>query len=277
MNRPVLRYHGGKWRLAPWVIMHFPRHARYVEPYCGVASVLMRKPRVKQEIINDMNAAVVNVFRCLRDPDLAATLEAQLRLTPFAHDEYNASNEPSDDPVELARRTFVRSFQSFGATGVIRHTSGFRLDLQSRRTTEHCWPEIPSFIKYWCERLQGVVIESMPAVKLINRVDKANNGATLFYVNPPYVHKSDRDMRNVYEFEMTEDDHRELSDALHSIKGQVVLSGYPSELYKELYGDWQQVSRPHVANCAKQTTESLWISPNALTQPTLDLFAERNE
>lgn len=24
--RPVLRYHGGKWKLADWIISYFPRH-----------------------------------------------------------------------------------------------------------------------------------------------------------------------------------------------------------------------------------------------------------
>jgi hypothetical protein len=30
-TRPVLRYHGGKWRLAPWIIANLPAHRTYVE------------------------------------------------------------------------------------------------------------------------------------------------------------------------------------------------------------------------------------------------------
>lgn len=49
--RPIARWHGGKWRLAPWILSHLPPHKIYLEPYCGAASVLLRKPRSKVECL----------------------------------------------------------------------------------------------------------------------------------------------------------------------------------------------------------------------------------
>lgn len=67
-GRPVLRYHGGKWKLANWIISMFPKHRVYVEPFGGGASVLMQKPRSYAEVYNDKWDVVVNVFQCLRAP-----------------------------------------------------------------------------------------------------------------------------------------------------------------------------------------------------------------
>lgn len=51
VTRPALRYHGGKFRLAPWLLQFFPPHGCYVESFGGAASVLLRKPTVYAELL----------------------------------------------------------------------------------------------------------------------------------------------------------------------------------------------------------------------------------
>lgn len=109
-TRPVIRYHGGKWRLAPWIVSLLPPHRICVEPFCGAASVLMRKKRSWAEIVGDLDDRVVNPLRVLRDKSMADELARLLALTPFSETEFRCSKESSDDMVEEARRTLVRAF-----------------------------------------------------------------------------------------------------------------------------------------------------------------------
>lgn len=81
-------------------------------------------------------------------------------------------------------------------------------------------------------------------------------------MTPPYP-ASVRDKGTDYVHEMTDEQHVELAALLHSVKGMVVLSGYPCDLYdKELYADWERFEKAHLADGARKRTEVLWISPN---------------
>src|SRR5262245_38216470 len=125
--RPVLRWLGGKWKLAPAILQYFPPHRAYVEPFGGGASVLLRKQRSYAEIYNDLDDEVVNLFRVLRDEQKAKALIAAVSLTPFARLEFDESYGDTADAVERARRLIVRSFMGFGSNGHnINRATGFR-------------------------------------------------------------------------------------------------------------------------------------------------------
>lgn len=133
VTRPALRYLGGKWRLAPWILRHFPPHRVYVEPFGGAASVLIRKPRSQGECYNDLEGGVVNLFQVLRDPDLCADLCRAIDLTPFARDEYDRAFETTADPVEAARRLIVRSYMGHGSSAALAvRSTGFRASMVNR-------------------------------------------------------------------------------------------------------------------------------------------------
>lgn len=263
-ERPILRYHGGKWRLAPWIIEHLPPHRVYVEPFGGAASVLLRKPRAYAEIYNDMDGDIVNVFRVARD--LGDELVRALELTPFAREEFDLSYAPAADPVELARRTIVRSFMGFGSNTSKRTSSGniartgFRANSNRSGTTPaHDWRNYPAKLRQLIDRLQGVVIEHRDAQQVMAAHDSEH---TVHYVDPPYV-AATRDHGHDYRHELTNADHVALADQLHRLRGAVVLSGYASALYDDLYADWQRVDRHAHADGARPRIEVLWLSPGA--------------
>lgn len=249
--------------LAPWIIEHFPPHRIYTEAYGGAASVLMRKPRAKLvEVYNDLDGEIVSLFRVMRDPVTAGALREVLQATPFARDEFTLSYETSEDPIEQARRTVVRSFFGFGSDSASGATTGFRAN--GNRQSAHPardWSNYPAAVGTFCERLQGVVIENRPAVEIILQHDSPE---TLHYCDPPYAHstRSAYTLRTGkgYRHEMTEDDHRRLAEVLHASQGMVVLSGYPSTLYDQLYSDWRTVERKALADGGSERVEVLWIN-----------------
>lgn len=283
-TRPVLRYHGGKWMLAPWVIQHFPPHRIYTEPFSGAASILMRKPRASLvEVYNDLHGEIVSLFRVLRDPVQSARLAEVLRLTPFAREEFVLSYERSDDPVEQARRTVARSMMGFGSNSASGMKSGFRSN--GNRQTAHPasdWTNYPAAVATFCERLQGVVIENRAALDIIRQHD---NVATLHYCDPPYVHDTRSEHTTTkgkgYLHEMTDADHRELAQVLRECVGMVIVSGYPSGLYADLFDGWHVSERAALADAGSagraERTEVLWMNDacmEALERSRGGLFAE---
>lgn len=263
-TRPVMRYHGGKWKLAPWVVEHFPSHVVYVEPYGGAASVLLRKPRSTGEVYNDLAGEVVNVFRVLRDPESAARLAVLLALTPYARQEFLASYDPASDPVEQARRTIVRAAMGIGTNAVGRRSrNGFRAKRAGGILPASEFAHYPPHVATFTARLSGVVIESRPALDVIALYDAPD---VLLYCDPPYLASLRTDGRaRAYAHEMTDANHADLADALRQVRGMAIVSGYAGPLYAGLYEahGWRRVDRATTADRGSRRVESLWISPRA--------------
>ena len=267
LRRPALRYHGGKWKLAPWIISHFPAHRIYVEPFGGGASVLLRKPRSYAEVYNDLWADVVNVFRVLRDPVSATELERLLRLTSFARDEFEAPwPDETIDVIERARRTIFRSFAGFGSASTnAKHSTGFRANSNRSGTTPaHDWANFPQHITTFTARLAGVVVENRPAVDVITSHDSAE---TLHYVDPPYPHETRNMARGnaAYACEMATADHEQLAEVLNSCSGMVIVSSYHSAFYEKLFNGWLRIDCKALADGARDRTESLYLNAACAT------------
>lgn len=274
VTRPVLKYHGGKWRLAEWVIAHLPAHHAYVEPFGGAGSVLLRKPRSPIEVYNDVDADVVRLFRVLRDPASAAELQRVTELTPWSRAEFHACWEtpPGLSDVELCRRLIVRSFQAIGAKRA-RSRNGWRarVDHYSPTDSWRRWPgEIPAFV----DRLRDVMIEARQAQDVLELYESPN---TCFFVDPPYLHAARAwGQRAIYEHELSEGDHVSLLGQLLNSRSMILLAGYRTPLYDDalLPEGWRRFDVRARAQGNLPRVESMWLNPAALAnmpRPALDL------
>lgn len=253
-QRPILRYHGAKWLLAPWIISYFPPHRIYTEAYGGGAGVLLRKPRSYSEVYNDLDGEIVNVFHAMRDK--GAALKRYLLLTPFSREEFFLAYGRSKDPVKRAANTIIKSFMGFGSDS-INHKSGFRANANRSGTTPaHDWANYVHAVDFFVDRLRGVIIENKDAMEVMKQHDAQD---TLHYVDPPYLHET-RQSDKRYRHELDNKEHIRLAEFLKSLKGKVMLSGYPSEWYRRLYKGWQVAERKALADGARKRVEVLWMN-----------------
>lgn len=272
IDRPVLRYHGAKFRLAGWIMQMFPPHRRYVEPFGGAAGVLLQKPRSYAEVYNDLDGDVVNFFRVLRDRVMSEQLVQACILTPYARDEFDLAWEPTEEPVERARRLAIRAQMGFGSAGATKGHTGFRIDTnRAWSTAQHHWALYPDAIAQAGGRLAGVLIENRPALEVMAQHDAPD---TLHFVDPPYLH----DVRvlqagkaGYYRHEMTDEQHVELLEFLQGLQGAVIVTGYQSELYDRILTGWtkrETIARISAGRGVGMRTEVAWLNAACAVQQT---------
>ncbi len=234
-----------------------------MEPFGGGGSILLRKERSYAEVYNDLDGEIVNLFRMARDrgDELCRLVE----LTPFAREEYSICRQPAEEPMERARRLLVAAHMGLGGNTATRASSrsgkpqtGFRSNTSRRGTIPAMdWARFPGPLAAVINRLRGVVIEQKDAAALILQHDGPE---TLFYVDPPYLPETRDDARADYRHELTAEDHVRLAEVLRGCAGKVVLSGYASPAYEDLYHGWHRVESPALADGGRPRTEVLWMN-----------------
>ncbi|ANN80895.1 DNA methyltransferase (plasmid) [Bordetella flabilis] len=263
VSRPAIRYHGAKFRLASWILQFFPEHECYVEPYGGAAGVLLQKPRSYAEVYNDIDGEITNFFSVVRDPASRERLIEALLLTPYARVEFDLAYEPTDDPVEMARRTAIKAQMGFGSAGATKGKTGFRVDsAREYGTAWSLWSRYPESLSAVGNRFTNVLIENLDALDVMTMHDAPT---TLHYVDPPYL-LSTRQMHGLsryYRYEMTDTEHVRLLDCLKALQGMVVLSGYDSPVYREMLSAWPAYSTQSVIAAGRgsgKRTEMVWMN-----------------
>lgn len=261
-----LPYYGSKGNVADEIVGVLPDHIHYVEPYAGSLSVLFAKRRARMETVNDLDRRLMTFWQVLRDR--SDELIEKCRLTPHSRTDFDNSLAITDDPLETARRVWVRLTQ--GRMGVLGKT-GWRV----RRDPEQS--PVPGDLAAYrlrltaaVDRMLDVSLECRPALEVISDYGKYDD--VLLYVDPPYLGTVRNGTRYLHEMP-SEQQHMDLANAISATRSAVVLSGYDSPLYQELYAGWH---RHEIRTATAQggtygaRTEVLWSNRPLASQ--LNLF-----
>lgn len=263
--RPPVPYFGSKGQMAPTIASLLPPHNHYVEVYAGSLAVLFAKAPSPLETVNDIDMELMTFYRVVRDR--LDELSWQIDMTPHSRAEFELAARPPYPPyigeLEVARRVFVRLTQ--GRVGTLGAT-GWRYQVGAGKTVS-MGDEIQRWrdrVRAAASRLRNVQIESRSALDMIARFgDDPDN---LIYADPPYL----GEVRNTggtasgggYRHEMIDPEHHvAMAKALNECEAAVVISGYRSSLYDELFSGWYVEEWPTQTvqgGARKAACEVLW-------------------
>ncbi len=257
-------WYGGKFSHLDWLLPLLPDCVHYCEPFAGSGAVLLNHEPSPVETYNDIDGEVVNFFRVLREEK--EHLIEKIAFTPFSREEFKIACEldPNLTPVERARRFYVRARQvrtglaqtaSLGRWANCKNTSRAGMSGVVSR-----WLGGVEQLDFIAERLLRVQIENRPATEIIKLYDSPD---TFFYCDPPYIHETRGDTSS-YGFEMSDNQHRELSVVLNAIEGKAAVSNYDCALMNELFppSKWQKIYSPEktIHSTKDKRQEVLWVN-----------------
>jgi len=262
--RPVFKTHGGKFYLAKWIIENFPedyREMTYCEPYVGGGSVFLNKEPSQTEVINDLDKKVVSVFKALRDEP--GEIIGRIKRTKYKEETFKKALKDGADGFtdyidEAVNEVIVRRMSRGGMKSAFswsnRKRGGQPGDLNA-------WETYKEQLAAIADRVHNAHIFNEKAEEIIRVWDGPN---TLMYLDPPYL-PSTRTSPNVYENEMSIDDHIHLSEIINNAKSYMILSGYPSALYNRLYKDWNCLKKEIVNHSSQKSKkdrkiECIWLN-----------------
>ena len=245
---------GGKYRMRKKIDPLFEGVKRtcYCEPFGGAGQIFCGKEPEFNEVYNDKNHLLCNLFRVIRKKENVEIIREIASKVPVVKEFYfefreisleydrnglvlndslktlikNANLDGYPWQVVVAFSFLYAQNLSFGGKYLdncfISGDKGFKSICRQRRYTNKL--KDLSLIQ---ERFKEVLVDNLDYFDCIKKYDCPT---TLFYCDPPYEVKVSKS----YKMDWTSEDTQKLVDTLCSLKGSCVLSCYDGNLYEKL-------------------------------------------
>jgi DNA adenine methylase len=240
--KPIVKVPGAKTQLNSWILDHFPKNYQtmtYIEPFIGGGSILLNKEICVEEVINDKNLNIVNLWRSLRDE--GKTFISKLKKIEYKEKEFNLyKNKSPKNYFECSIREFV----------LIKMSKGGLKETYNAPQNKRIWNSIIEDLEITIDKIKNLIILNKSAHEIIKYFNDEN---TLIYCDPPHLEPT---VKINQQEEMTTDEHIELSDVLNAAQGKIMVSGYNSSLYRKLYAGWKMCKKAS----SQGKVECLWVN-----------------
>ena len=230
-------YYGGKKRLAPWIISHFPKdykNLHYIEPFFGGGAVFFQKERSKLETINDLDKSVFILYDQIKNnpkelkEKLELTLYHELENRKACYEVVRNIDKYSDVDVALYKLLVL-----YSSTSCAGHSFGIKVKSTNTPYSKQ-WINLSDFILPVSKILRPVQIICRDAIETVERF---NSEKVLFYLDPPYP-GADQNPYLKRNSRFNSDDFNKLLASLRNTKARFLLSCYKK--------DWMNFEGFHV-------------------------------
>lgn len=264
--RPIVKTHGGKYFLREFIIEHLPpdyENLVYCEPMCAGASILLNKNPSQLELVNDLDKGITCIFKALRDEPK----EFIDRIKKIRYTERTFKMALNKDPKELedyidkaVNEYCIRRMSRGGMKKAFAWSDRQR---GGKPGDVNAWETMIKELPIIAERIKNVVILNKNVFDILKVWDEDN---TIWYLDPPYLPSTRSDgATEIYEHEMSVDNHIDLLNFAKNARGKIIISGYSSPLYNRNLKGWK-CKKKNVANHSAQTKtkdrriETIWFN-----------------
>lgn len=224
MSQPktCISYYGGKQNLVKTILPLIPDHTIYTESFFGGGAIFFAKPPSKAEVINDTDTMVINFYEVVKtDFDW---LRARIEATLFSRATYTVALTIYRMPNLFSKRQQAWAFYVATNMGFSCCIGSWGYDKYGKRVKAFQNKKL-TFDTAIPKRLENCQVENNDAIKVIQSRDAEN---AFHYVDPPYYNS---DMGHYGNYTLA--DYEKLLLTLSKVKGNFLLSSYPSEILEE--------------------------------------------
>jgi DNA adenine methylase len=222
--KPIIPWISGKRRLAKQLLSLFPKHACYIEPFCGAAALYFLKSPSKVEVINDINGELINLYRVIQNH--LEEFVRQFKWTLTSRQVYKwLQDTPTHTLTDVQRATRFYYLQKLSFGGKVEgQTFGIATTSPPRLNLLRIEEDLSSAHLRFCR----TNIEHLNWAECIERYDRPHS---FFYIDPPYWGTEG------YGVNFGLEQYEHIAKLAKSIKGKMLISLNDIPEMREIFSD----------------------------------------
>lgn len=283
MTKSPINWYGGKYYMKNKICdIIKDADAKLMVDVFGGSGIIALNCSNEIIVYNDIHEGLYLLFKILRDENTRQLLIDKIQLTPYSRKEFwdcKLTWKDEKNEIEKARKFYTVTMQSIGSSGINWSAQKKSVRRGMSLSVSRWLGNVDKNLVEVIEKLREIQIENLDAIALIKKYDSID---AVFYLDPPYI-KSTRKATDIYQYEMSDEQHKILVNTLLTLKGKAILSGYEHEIYEILeesgwhkifLGEYSKGFQSLAEEPLEKGREFLWINfnlPSVILNDSFDI------